>query len=182
MLRRGLFSGRIDGRDIVIEYNFCPICGMGRLVSAVICGRYRKHCVFCDWIDYRNPVPVACAIVGKEPCEILLIKRNIEPAIGDWALPGGFIELGEDPKTAARRELEEETGLRGVPGKVVGVKQQKSESYGYVLMVGVDFKVEDFNLFPGDDACDAKFFAFNCLPEIPFKSHEEFIREYVACE
>ncbi len=46
--------------------------------------------------------------------EVLLIKRKNHPCIGQWAIPGGFVNVDESLETAAARELEEETGLKGV--------------------------------------------------------------------
>ena len=40
-----------------------------------------------------------------------MIQRANEPHRGEWALPGGFVDIDEDLETAARRELEEETGI-----------------------------------------------------------------------
>lgn len=60
---------------------------------------------------YRNPTPTVDIIierVGDRPC-ILLIERLNEPY--GWALPGGFMDYGEDAATAARREAQEETNL-----------------------------------------------------------------------
>jgi 8-oxo-dGTP diphosphatase len=52
---------------------------------------------------------------------IYLIRRANEPFEGQWALPGGFLEVGETAEEAAVREIEEETGLRVELTRLVGV-------------------------------------------------------------
>ena len=47
--------------------------------------------------------------------KLLLVRRSNHPSIGFWALPGGFVDLRENLEDAARRELEEETGVSGLP-------------------------------------------------------------------
>jgi 8-oxo-dGTP diphosphatase len=67
--------------------------------------------------DHPHPaVTVDCVIFGLDDDElkVLLIQRAIEPYQGDWALPGGFIRLDESLECAARRELQEETGIEDV--------------------------------------------------------------------
>lgn len=64
--------------------------------------------------DYKNPTPVAVLLVpfvDELGTRLLLVKRNIEPKKGMFALPGGFVDEGESVEVAARRELQEETGL-----------------------------------------------------------------------
>lgn len=56
---------------------------------------------------------VVFALRGWE-LHVLLIQRKIPPFEGKWALPGGFVDEGESLEQAARRELEEETGVRDV--------------------------------------------------------------------
>ena len=62
-----------------------------------------------------NPVPVAVLLTPvKERGKykgILVQQRGIAPAIGEWALPGGHMELGETVEEAAAREMVEETGI-----------------------------------------------------------------------
>jgi len=67
--------------------------------------------------EYPRPaLAVDCVVFGvdDEDLKVLLIQRDIAPLEGTWALPGGFVLMDETLPDAARRELEEETGLKGV--------------------------------------------------------------------
>lgn len=68
---------------------------------------------------YRHPHPAVTTNVViftllEEQLRLLLVKRPREPFMGYWALPGGFIDLGEDLEASAIRALERETGVTGV--------------------------------------------------------------------
>lgn len=76
-----------------------------------------------DPLKYQNPCSTADIIVIRSAGElkhvesglkVLMIKRRNHPSIGRFALPGGFVEIGEDLITAAKRELAEETGLENI--------------------------------------------------------------------
>ena len=62
-------------------------------------------------------IAVGAVVVHKN--RILLIRRGKEPARGEWAIPGGRVELGETMQEAATRETMEETGISIRPGKLV---------------------------------------------------------------
>src|SRR4051794_1025444 len=64
----------------------------------------------------RAALTVDCVVFGCDEgdLKVLLIQRGLEPFKGRWALPGGFVRVDETLDAAARRELEEETGLTNV--------------------------------------------------------------------
>lgn len=67
--------------------------------------------------DYPRPmVTVDCVVFGLDAdrLQVLLIKRKNAPFQGRWALPGGYVDMDESPDEAARRELQEETGVGAV--------------------------------------------------------------------
>jgi 8-oxo-dGTP diphosphatase len=154
-------------------YRFCPRCGAS-LKSEQIEDRLRFMCTQCSWIHYENPLPCVAALVRNENGEVLLIKRGVEPAIGEWALPSGFIEIDETPEMACVRELEEETGLLGRITGLLGVFSQESLTYNRVLIIGYAVEGEG-DLRPGSDSMDVRFFPKDGLPPIAFSSHRDIV-------
>ena len=73
-------------------------------------------CERCGWRWYANPKPAAAVLLERlaadaaDP-EILLLRRAVEPGIGGWDLPAGYLDPGESFEDAARREAREECGL-----------------------------------------------------------------------
>lgn len=67
----------------------------------------RSVCDTCGFIDYQNPKVIVGSAVRHEN-KILMCKRAIEPRIGYWTLPAGFLELHETAEQGAMREAQEE--------------------------------------------------------------------------
>ena len=105
----------------------------------------RDYCASCDTFFYKNPLPVVSSIVVVDR-ELLLVKRKYEPHIGEWCLPSGFAETGESIQGAALRELEEETGIKGIGKEIAGslVAYFEDESnkrlIGRLLEAGIQFE------------------------------------------
>jgi len=161
------------------DYKYCPMCG-SPLVGKLAEERHRLVCGNCNWIYYKNPVPVIACLVSNTKDELLLIKRAIEPYKGEWCIPGGFMEFDETLSEAGSRELKEETGLEGKAGRLIGAHAQPSWMYGAVLVVGIEFLVESEKTIAGDDAEEAEFMPLDALPEIPIESHRKLIEEYLS--
>jgi ADP-ribose pyrophosphatase YjhB (NUDIX family) len=90
----------------------CRECG-SRLTRAVPDGdnAERELCPACGYVDYENPRILTTCMV-HEGNRLLWIRRAQPPDAGKWAIPGGFVECGENLQEAASREVEEETGVR----------------------------------------------------------------------
>ena len=131
---------------------------------------------------YKYPRPaltVDCVIFGLDAgdLKLLLIERKHDPFAGCWALPGGFLDVGESPQEAAKRELEEETGLSGVDMEQLGAfgepdrdPREHIVSVAHYALVNVaDCRVE-----AADDARDARWFSVAKLPGTAF-DHKKII-------
>lgn len=106
--------------------------------------------------------------------KIVLIKRQNQPFRGQFALPGGFVEVGETVETAAIRESKEETGLDVEILKLLGVYSEPSrDPRGHTVSV-VFLAVGKGNLKAGSDACDTGLFGMNDIPELAF-DHKKII-------
>jgi len=92
--------------------NFCPSCG-AKLARRIPEGDHlpRFVCDGCGTIHYENPKLVA-GCVPESGGRILLCRRAIEPRLGFWTVPAGFMENGETLQQAAARECQEEALAR----------------------------------------------------------------------
>jgi ADP-ribose pyrophosphatase YjhB (NUDIX family) len=76
-----------------------------------------RKCANCGRSTYLNPLPVAVILVPVDE-GLLVVRRGITPGLGELALPGGYIGLGETWQEAGAREVWEETGLRLDPAEI----------------------------------------------------------------
>ena len=103
--------------------------------------------------------------------KVLLVRRGGEPFKGMWAIPGGFVNMDEDLDTAARRELEEETGVSGVYleqlytfGAPERDPRERVITVAYYALIPSD-RVQ---LHAATDAVDAAWFSMQDLPALAF--------------
>jgi acetyl-CoA carboxylase carboxyl transferase subunit beta len=106
-------------------------------------------------------------VVRDDGGRLLLVRRGVPPAKGRWALPAGYVDADEDPRTAAAREVLEETGLVVEIGAVIDVYPGGG---GASFFLAFEAKLVGGVLQAGDDAEDARFFAADALPDLAFAS------------
>jgi 8-oxo-dGTP diphosphatase len=133
--------------------------------------------------SYEHPRPaltVDCVVFGMddEDLKVLLIRRALEPFRGRWALPGGFVHMDEGLEDAARRELQEETGLDRVYleqlytfGAVDRDPRGRVVSVAYYALV----KLNDHRVRAATDAREAGWFAVWDTPSLAF-DHERILQ------
>ncbi|KJY18755.1 MULTISPECIES: NUDIX domain-containing protein [unclassified Streptomyces] len=112
----------------------CSTCGAPYGTTA-----WPRTCPACGATAYRNPLPVVVTLLPVEDADgtgLVVITRTIEPALGGIALPGGFIDFGEDWRDAVVRELREETGITATAADVT-LADALSSPAGHLLLFGL---------------------------------------------
>ena len=121
-----------------------------------------------DPYQYKNPCAttdmVLFSYAGEKPdtdaLKVLLVCRKNHPSIGYWALPGGFVELYENLEDTARRELEEETGVKGLPVEQFACYGDYQRDPRARVITTAYFSLvneKEVRVKAGDDAADAWF-------------------------
>jgi len=157
--------------------HYCVNCG-SELVPREVEGRLVEGCPNDDFVLWRDP-KVVTAVVVEADGGIVLGRRAIEPALGQWCLPGGFVNDDEGPLDAAARECLEEIGVEVEVTGLVGVYHiAKREAPS---MVGIGYRgqiVDGGRLAPGKEMLELRVFALDDLPELAFPSHRQILGDF----
>lgn len=145
--------------DPLRQFRYCPSCGVRLNVVAVP----PLRCGACEWTFYPHPELAVNVVVCWEG-KVVLIRRGIEPNKGTWALPGGFVTYGEEPKVAAVREVREETGLEVAIEGLVTATLVRDDPRALLLVPVYLGRVVGGTLRAGDDAAEARAFDVRELP------------------
>lgn len=95
--------------DVWHFYRHCPRCGAPLQLQSVD-GTPGLRCSTGDFTFYQNPHSAVAAVIRNDRGEVLMVRRSQEPQRGKWDFPGGFVNWGEGPEQAIRREVHEELG------------------------------------------------------------------------
>lgn len=131
--------------------------------------------------EYARPaVTVDCVVFGldEHDLKVLLIQRKLTPFQHSWALPGGFVRIDETLDEAARRELEEEAGVRDVYleqlytfGELNRDPRERVVTVAYYALA----KLSDHRIRAATDAMGVGWFGLDDLPKLAF-DHAEIVQ------
>jgi len=159
------------------EIHFCLRCG-APLAQGERFGKVRPVCPACGWVYFADPKVAAAALV-EQAGRVLLVRRANDPLRGLWTLPAGFVDAGEDPAEAARRECLEETGLVvRITGLLDVLAGQEHPRGAHILIVYRAVLVGDIpsdGPHPADDVDGAGFFPYDALPPLAFKTTQRLL-------
>lgn len=160
---------------------FCPMCG-GELEARVVMpdGKENKVCAKCGFVYFLGPKLVAGCIIADGNRTILL-RRGIEPSLGKWTFPGGFVDLGETPAKCAVRETFEEIGMNVAPGRLLGIYADRNDPIPiivvtYLTMPGIELPA----ITP--EATEVRYFRVDEIPwhDLAFDTTVQAMEDWVA--
>jgi ADP-ribose pyrophosphatase YjhB (NUDIX family) len=138
----------------------------------------RLVCQSCSFIFYQDPKVVAGTVFTLDG-GIVLLKRGVEPAIGKWVFPGGYVDRGEAVHDAAIRETKEESNLDVKLGPLLNV-------YSYPrspnVIVVYNAEVVGGTLAAADESVEARILKHGEIPweELAFDSTRDALRDYIG--
>lgn len=143
---------------------------MKKTIDCPHCGR--------SYSTYRNPTPTVDVIIHEPGRGVVIIKRA-NPPYGH-ALPGGFIDEGEQAETAAVREMREETGLDVELTGLLGVysRPDRDPRQHTMSVVFTGRACDPQALRAGDDAAAAVFWPLEALPEDMAFDHADILKDF----
>lgn len=160
------------------EPRFCPACGRPVERRSLEADHWPRLVCAEGHITWRNPR----VVVGTLPIaagRVYLARRAIEPSLGRWGNPSGFLELGESAQEGARRETEEETELRVEVGRLIGVYSRPAVG---IVTIAFEASVIGGRPEPAAETSEVRAFGPDEIPwdEIAFTTAESALRDWVA--
>ena len=155
------------------DTNYCQRCGQP-LEQREFEGKPRPTCPSCGLVVFLDP-KVAVVVLVSANGKLLFVQRGVEPQIGKWCFPGGYVDRGEEVEAAARREVLEETGLEVDITGLIGVYSLPSNP---VIVVAYSGRIAGGELMAGTDAQDADWFEAGGLPDLAFPHNVLIIEDW----
>ena len=154
-------------------WRLCPRCGGDLSRDGA-----RVDCPDCAFYTYGSSKPTVGALCVDDEGRVLLARRGAEPFEGRWDVPGGFLEEGEHPLDAMRREFQEEGGVDVEPVEFIGAWIDEYGDRGVAtLNLYWRARIVGGELEPADDVAEFRWFAHDEVPvdELAFDHVDEVL-------
>jgi 8-oxo-dGTP diphosphatase len=125
--------------------------------------------------EFRNPAPTVDAVIVLPGDRVVLVRRKNSPH--GWAIPGGFVDEGERLDRAAAREAFEETGLPVTLVEQFHTYSDPSRDPRRHTISTVYLATASGEPLGGDDAAEARAFAWDALPDPIVFDHREILAD-----
>jgi 8-oxo-dGTP diphosphatase len=158
----------------MLDPRFCPRCG-GLLEARLVEDRERPVCRDCGFVFYVDP-KVAVAVIVPRGDGIVLGRRAIDPGLGAWSFPSGYVDRGEVVEQAAVREVQEEIGVEVEIDGLVGLYSSAGEA---VILVVYASHIVGGTLAPGPEMSELAIFPPEGLPPMAFTHDRRIIADWL---
>ena len=151
---------------------------------------YPRKCFRCGQDTYINPLPVTVALIpvvwydeeNRQKVSLLVQERNIEPKKGEWALPGGYLDVGEQWQEGCAREVREEIGLDTNP-QWYKLKSVELATNSNLLIFGLYeglVRWDEIHFSPNEECTAIKL--VDTAEELAFPTHTRALRNWIYNE
>ena len=155
------------------DHTYCHRCGEV-LGEEQVAGALRPKCRECGEVVFLDP-KLAVVVIASQESQILMVKRDIDPMMGRWSFPSGYVDRGEVVEEAAVREVLEETNVDVSLDALLGVYSRQRSP---VVLVVYAASIVGGCPSPGDEAQAVKLFAADDLPPLPFPDDTKIIADW----
>lgn len=131
------------------------------------------------WLLVRTGATADVLIGRRDPDEVLLVRRATDPLAGYWAVVGGFVNPGESPADAARREVREELGIRVRLLGILGAYGQPYTDGEWLQAVSFAAAIEEDPRVDDSELLDWSWFDPDRLPEKMAWNHRQRVDDWV---
>ena len=160
---------------------FCSTCGSAAIALIIPDGDQRERyvCPACGTVHYSNP-KIVCGVVPIFEDKVMLCLRGIEPRLGKWTLPAGFMENGETVEEGAVRELFEEAVATVTLGPLLTILSVPYISQVHMMYLG-EMSEPKFATTP--ESTEIRLFTEPEIPwpQIAFRTVKMALEHYFEC-
>lgn len=165
----------VDGTGM----KYCSDCGQATVIEIPEGDSFpRSVCSACRTIHYRNPLVVVGCVPEWEG-KLLLCKRAIEPRLGYWTAPAGFLELGETLEEGAARETREEACAKVEIGSMLAVASVRHTNQVHIMYRA---RLLDGKFSAGAESQEVRLFSPDEIPweDLAFRSITFSLKKWLA--